>query len=137
MTEVAEGGCLCGAVRYTARGPLRPVVACHCHQCRKITGNFVTATSVARTGLEVSGDVTWFVSSDKAKRGFCGICGSNLFWDSGGPYVSIMAGTLDGDTGLKLAGHIYCSSKGDYYEITDGLPQAAEANPSLTSMVRE
>ena len=39
-----------------------------------------------------------------ARRGFCGICGSNLFWEAvGKPYISIMAGSLDKPTGLKLA----------------------------------
>jgi hypothetical protein len=36
----AAGGCLCGAVRYEVRGPLRPVVNCHCGQCRKSHGHY-------------------------------------------------------------------------------------------------
>jgi hypothetical protein len=36
----ATGGCLCGAVRYEVRGPLRPVVYCHCTQCRRTSGHF-------------------------------------------------------------------------------------------------
>jgi hypothetical protein len=35
------GGCLCGAVRYELRSPLRPVVACHCKMCRRASGSFV------------------------------------------------------------------------------------------------
>jgi hypothetical protein len=33
--------------------------------------------------------------------------------------VSIAAGTLDGDTGLRVAGHWYVSQQGDYYELPD------------------
>ena len=29
------GGCLCGAVRFTAAPPLRDVVVCHCSRCRR------------------------------------------------------------------------------------------------------
>jgi hypothetical protein len=32
------GSCLCGAVAFEITGPLRSVIACHCHQCRKQTG---------------------------------------------------------------------------------------------------
>jgi uncharacterized protein YbaR (Trm112 family) len=40
-----------------------------------------------------------------------------------GTTPSIAAGSLDGKTGLKLEGHIYCADKGDYYEICDGIYQ--------------
>ncbi len=132
---MATGSCLCGAVRFETSGPLRPVIACHCQQCRKTSGNYVTATSAPREQVDIKGQVTWYQSSGTARRGFCGICGSNLFWDGAGANLSIFAGTLDGDPGITLAGHIYCADKGAYYEIADDLPQAPGADPTLTTMV--
>ncbi len=131
------GSCLCGAVRFQVTGPLRPVIACHCAQCRKTSGHHVAATSALREGVHIDGDVTWFASSDTARRGFCGTCGSNLFWDGPGSHLSLFAGTLDGPTGLQISGHIFCADKGDYYEISDGLPQAPEDDPDLTTQVKE
>lgn len=130
------GSCLCGAVRYEVSGPLRPVIACHCIQCRKTSGHHVAATSAVREDIAVEGEVTWFHSSDAARRGFCGTCGSNLFWDGAGENLSIFAGTLDAPTGLKLAGHIYCDAKGDYYEIEGDLPMSDGEDPDLTTQVR-
>ncbi|MEL6689818.1 MAG: GFA family protein [Pseudomonadota bacterium] len=130
-----EGGCLCGAVRYRVRGDLRPVIACHCEQCRRTSGNYVTATSCARDAIEITGDLTWYTSSESARRAFCPNCGSQLFWDGPDAHLSIMAGTLDDATGLNIEGHIFCADKGAYYEITDGLPQAPADDATLTTQV--
>lgn len=129
------GGCLCGAVQYRVTGPMRPVIACHCLQCRKTSGHHVAATAAARGEIEITGEVAWYRSSDTARRGFCPVCGSNLFWDGPGSHLSVMAGTLDGDTGLRLAGHIFVGAKGDYYELSDGLPTAEADDPRLTTQV--
>ncbi|MBL3585024.1 GFA family protein [Rhodovulum sulfidophilum] len=118
------GSCLCGRVRYRIDGPLSPVVACHCSQCRKASGHHVAATTVLRDDLVIEGEVRWYTSSAGAQRGFCPVCGSNLFWDGGQDYLAVFAGTLDGDPGVQMAAHIFCADKGAYYEITDGLPQA-------------
>lgn len=131
------GGCLCGQVTYQVTGPLRPVVACHCQQCRKSSGHHVAATSAHRDDIQISGDVTWFVSSNTARRGFCATCGSNLFWDGAGENLSIFAGTMDGDTGLEISAHIYCADKGDYYDIPRDVPQADGYDPNMTTMVRD
>ena len=128
-----HGGCLCGNVTFQVDGPLRSVIACHCNQCRKTSGHYVAATSAPRNSIEIKGDVSWYRSSRNARRGFCGICGSNLFWDGRGERLSIFAGSLTGPTGLTIAGHIFCADKGDYYEIADGLPQAAQSDPTLTT----
>ncbi len=134
MTEERTGGCLCGAVTYRVTGAMRPVIACHCEQCRKTSGHHVAATSAPRDAVEITGEPVWFVSSDTARRGFCGVCGSNLFWDGGvSANLSIFAGTLDDARGLALAGHIFTDNKGAYYEITDSLPSAAGADPLLTT----
>ena len=73
------------------------------------------------TGMEL---VTWFSASEKARRGFCSICGSFLFWESSkGKSIAVGMGAFDSPTGASLFEHIYVADKGDYYEIADGLPQ--------------
>ena len=114
------GSCLCGAVRYEVYGALRPVIACHCTQCRKQTGTYMSATAAKNKDLKITaaGGLKWYRSSDNARRGFCGECGSVLFWKGNGlDYTAIAAGSIDGPLGVALAGHIYCASAGDYYEI--------------------
>ena len=125
--EILEGGCLCGAVRYRITAPFRPVIACHCRQCARWSGHVVAATAVALTRFAyLSGDdddVTWYAASPHAERGFCGRCGSNLFWrETAADHLSIMAGTLDQPTGLMLGANIYVADKSDYYQINDDLP---------------
>ena len=122
-----QGSCLCGGVAYTLKGELRNSVACHCLQCRKTSGHYVSATQVGPDQLKITRDETlsWYQSSAKAQRGFCSRCGSSLFWrhDDDGGAVSVMSGTLDGMTGLNTENHIYVADKGDYYDIADGRPQ--------------
>jgi len=106
---------------------MRPVVACHCVECRRATGHHVAATAAPRDSVTIAGEVRWFVSSPGVRRGFCPVCGSNLFWDrTGSERIAIFAGSLDPPTDLRLVGHIFVAEKGDYYEITDGLPQAPQ-----------
>ncbi len=129
--ETHTGGCLCGAVRYEARGPLADVTACHCGQCRRQSGHLYATTRVARQDLTLIEDrgLKWYRASETARRGFCGECGSTVLWQPATKErVAILAGSLDAPTGLKLARHIFVADKGDYYEITDGLPQHAASD---------
>jgi len=126
--DVHRGQCLCGGVRYSVRGPLREVIACHCSQCRRSSGHHVAATAAARTALhlEEAATLRWYRSSPAADRGFCERCGSNLFWRQTDPAVttiSIMAGTLDPPTGVSIRRHIYVADRSDYYVIADGAAQ--------------
>lgn len=123
----AEGGCLCGAVTYRVDGPLRQVIGCHCTQCRKTSGHYVAATAAEDASLAVAdpeGALTWYRSSESARRGFCGRCGSSLFWKhEKRSYTAIAAGTLEGETGLRTEAHIHTADKGDYYELDPGITQ--------------
>jgi hypothetical protein len=122
--QAHRGGCLCGAVRYTARGPLRDVVNCHCGQCRRFHGHFGAYTAVALADLAIEGeaDLKWYQSSDFARRGFCARCGSSLFWHAlGEDGISIAAGTLDAPTGLATVRNIFAAHAGDYYQLDEAL----------------
>lgn len=67
--------------------------------------------------------VTWFASSDFARRGFCGRCGSTLFYKPNSrDHVAILAGSFDTPTGLGIAGHVYVEDAGDYYVIPGDAP---------------
>lgn len=123
---MAKGSCLCGAVRFTVEGELAPGDACHCTMCRRQSGHYWASTNVPRDRLTVTGmeNVTWFQSSGKVRRGFCATCGSVLFWDPPDrDWTSIALGAFDSPTGTHLEMHIHVASKGDYYEIADGLPR--------------
>ncbi|NJD31334.1 MAG: GFA family protein [Gammaproteobacteria bacterium] len=121
-----KGSCNCGAVTFEVTCDLPPPDACHCTQCRKQSGHYFASTDVPRSALTVHGaeSVTWYRSSEKVRRGFCSKCGSALFWD---PVfkdrMGIAMGAFDDPTGTRLAIHIFVAEKGDYYDITDGLPQ--------------
>ena len=126
----ATGGCLCGAVRYEARGVLRNVINCHCSRCRRTHGHTAAYTAVQREEFILTrqdglkGYRSLSDDTPNVHRGFCKECGSSLFWDPRdiGDTIAISAGTLDEPTDLTTIGHVWVSEAGDYYEITDGLP---------------
>jgi hypothetical protein len=126
MSELKRGACLCGGVSFTVSGDLRAPDACHCVQCRKQSGHYFASTNVPRTMLVVTGqeNVSWYQSSAKVRRGFCSTCGSFLFWDPPErDWIAIAMGAFDTPTSTHLEKHIFVAEKGDYYEITDHLPQ--------------
>ncbi len=113
------------------RGPLGEAGACHCSQCRRQTGLYYATTNVADERLDWEGldQVTRYRSSPDAERGFCSVCGSALYWKAdGSKETSVMAGAFDQPSGLKIAYHIFCADKADFYEIGDGLAQFAQSN---------
>ena len=129
------GSCLCGALRFRVTGPLRPVIGCHCTQCRKQTGHYLAATAALLKDVNMLEDrgLKWYEASGIAKRGFCGECGSTLFWkrhDAG--YMAIAAGSIERPSGLSIEAHIFVEDKGDYYDLDDGLPQFPKGDAGVT-----
>ncbi|MEP3225031.1 MAG: GFA family protein [Parasphingorhabdus sp.] len=124
--QIHKGSCLCGAVKFSVTGALAEADACHCSQCRKQSGHYFASTDVLEEALSIEegGDLRWYQSSEKVRRGFCGTCGSTLFWD---PMfkdkIAVAMGAFDGTTGTSLWSHIFVADKGDYYKIEDGVLQ--------------
>ena len=107
-------------------GTLKPSIACHCSQCRKTSGHYwsVTEIEIEKFNLLKDSGLKWYSSSEEAKRGFCKECGSSLFFKfNNEDKIYVGSGTLDGETNLKTGMHIFVADKGDYYDISDELPQ--------------
>ena len=128
---MSTGRCACGGVRYTTSLPLRAVINCHCDRCRRITGHFMAATGCDATGLHLDADRTlrWYEADPGVWYGFCGECGSTLFWRADGvrDWMSIAAGTLDPPTGLTTEIAWWTATASDYHRL----------DPSLENYERE
>jgi hypothetical protein len=112
-----EGHCLCGAVKVRATPVRRHVEACHCTMCRRWNGvAFVGVQCGSDVEIEGEANVVRYRSSEWAERGFCGRCGSNLFYR----YLpldnhSFSAGLLPDDALLPLSEEIFIDEKPAYY----------------------
>lgn len=122
MAETSDrrltGGCLCGAVRYRLAEAPSCYGACHCGMCRKFSGGIELGLQVPPGGVafEDESHLKTYRSSDWAERGFCGICGSSLFWrlTAEGPMqglMSLSAGSLDRFEGLRFVSEVYIDAK--------------------------
>ena len=124
-----RGSCLCGTVAYEIRGEPLLMYYCHCGTCRKATASSFATNLAVRTGdfAIVTGRdaLTGFESSPNKHRYFCSHCGSPIYShaEATKDIVSVRAGTLDGDPGVRPAIHGYVASKAPWFEILDGLPQ--------------
>ena len=124
--SVHRGSCLCGAVTFEVAADLPDPTACHCTKCRKFSGHVEASTDVPKDALSIKGEahVRWYASSEKVRRGFCDTCGASLFFNPNfHDWIGISMGAFDTPTGTALKMHIFVADKGDYYQITDGLPQ--------------
>ncbi len=122
-----SGRCECGGVAFELGGELRPVVNCHCHRCRRITGHYMAATSVDVEQLRFDSDTTlqWYEASTGVFYGFCQTCGSSLFWknDDEPHRVSVCAGTVEAPTGLTTSTALFMSEHADYHTPAPNLTE--------------
>lgn len=119
-----NGSCACGDITFCVSAAPMGASVCHCAMCRKMSGFAWSSAYAPREAVDITGSVQWFASSDTAQRGLCPRCGAFLFWLAHAETtISFALGALDGPTGLTLEKHIFVAEKGDYYALTDGLPQ--------------
>jgi hypothetical protein len=125
-SERHEGGCLCGAVRYTLRGAPDWSAHCHCRSCRKATGAaFTTWAGVKEENFElIRGQLTVCNTSPGVERGFCGRCGTSLTYVSERwpGQVSVLAPTFDEPDTVTPTVHVYVEHQLPWVKLADGLP---------------
>lgn len=102
------GGCQCGAVRYAASAVMDYAHLCHCRMCQKAVGGlFAALVAAPRDAFTwTRGEPSRWRSSAKVDRGFCGTCGTPLFYEEvSGAHVSVTLGSLDDPRAFKPVTH--------------------------------
>ena len=88
--DSVTGGCLCGALRFTATGQPYRVGICHCMDCRKNHGALFHASAIfPDTAVTLIGEVRTY-----RDRSFCPTCGSPVYAQFGDE-IGINLGCLD------------------------------------------
>jgi hypothetical protein len=124
-----EGGCSCGAIRYTVSETPLIVHACHCRDCQRITGGafvinlwierrFVEARGAAPASFRLAGG-----SGNAHDVFFCPTCGTTV-WSRyhivASDCLFVRAGTLDDPSGVTPDVHIFTRTKVPWLELPPG-----------------
>jgi hypothetical protein len=127
------GGCLCGAVRYTANAEPTSATICHCTDCQKFTGAaFATLVLVTKDALTLSGALKTFSSiggsGNPILRHFCPECGSSIAEEPGTrPGVLVLnVGTFDEPAVAKPGREIFRDDALPWVHIDGDLPRFAK-----------
>lgn len=129
-SDVHEGGCLCGAIRYKVTGKSLHVSNCHCSMCRRHSGAaYMTYVAYPKLAYSVQGEQANYRSSSSVVRGYCKDCGSPLTFvhDDNPEIIWLTIGSFDEPDDLKPREHIYVSNKISWVSLDDGLPQWLDA----------
>jgi len=119
--KTLTGGCLCGAVRFTAAPAKREVGACHCSMCRKWSaGPFLAIDCSGSFKIDDPSNLGLYRSSEWAERGFCKVCGTPLFYRLvGKDFYEVSVEALDDTGGLVLTSQIFVDEKPAYYDFAN------------------
>jgi hypothetical protein len=130
MTDMLQGGCACGRLRYRMRSAPMFVHCCHCKDCQRQTGTgFVLNALIEAARVELlSGETRPFAMPTDSGRPHtvfrCPDCGTAVWSEYGGLAALrfVRVGTLDDPRALPPDVHIYVRSKLPWITLPDDVP---------------
>lgn len=149
-----DGGCQCRQFRYRISAEPLTFYACHCRDCQNQSGSafglslWVNVDEFERT----SGRLQFFRLTGDSGRSkycsFCGQCGTRIFHSDHPPekpsdsgYLSLKAGTLDGDPKQAPVAHIWIRSAQPWVRQmldTEGkMPRCFDTEPDDESILTQ
>jgi hypothetical protein len=133
LTPPAEGGCLCGKIRYRVEGEVEESAYCHCRTCQRQSGAPVVAWfSVPPAQLRyLQGTPKKYRASDHASREFCGDCGTYLLFreDDATATLGVNTATIDEPQRVPPTFHIWHERHISWFDTNDGFPRYARGKP--------
>jgi len=123
------GRCLCGQVRFAARGQPLWVAHCHCESCRRATSSpMTTYAGYPAAAVEwTAAQPTSYASSPGVTRRFCPRCGSPMSFEgeSAPGEVHLFATSFDEPESLVPGVHVFVEEQLAWLHLADGLPRYA------------
>jgi hypothetical protein len=133
MTDMLDGGCACGAVRYSLGSAPMFVHCCHCCDCQRQTGSAFVINALIETDrirLLSGAPAPVGVPTDSGRPHHihrCPACQTAMWSDYGGrPAVRfVRVGTLDDAAALTPDVHIFTRSKLPWVVLPPAVPAFA------------
>ena len=121
-----KGSCKCGQVKYQITDKPLFTQACHCKDCKVLTGSsYVVNSSILENTLIVEGEV----SSTELKAGsgasyktyFCTKCGNYVYadYDSAVGRLTVRTKTLDNSEKFPPQVHIFTKDKDPWLNLSE------------------
>lgn len=133
-----SGGCLCKSVRISVTSAPMAARVCWCRVCQYLgAGNGAMSVCFRADTVSVQGEVKWFESiadsGNRMSRGFCPICGTQLFSKAEArPHLTfIRAGALDDPNLMKPQMTIWTDAAPDWACIDPALPKLPGQPPPV------
>ena len=121
------GSCQCGNIRYQVTGDPLVAIACHCNDCRKLSGSaFSTVLVVKADDLTVEGTLKlWERATDTGRRShayFCPDCGNRIYHqDPDKPHIiRIRSGSLDQPEIPEPRIHVFAERTQSWLQFPEG-----------------
>lgn len=129
-SDIHDGGCLCGGVRYRAEGRALWVAHCHCRSCRRATGTAMTSfVGFPKKRWEITaGAPRTIESSPGVRRRFCPDCGSQLTYEAAwcADETHVYLATLDRPEAFRPQRHVFTEDAMPWLRVADALPRHAK-----------
>jgi hypothetical protein len=132
MSGAAEGGCLCGEIRYRVSGEPVAATLCHCGSCRRASGGTNVAWAVFEKNMFewLAEEPAKYSSSPGIGWLFCGTCGSLVGYrrSSRPEHMDITTGTLDDPDRFPPKVEIWLDQKIGWETLHPDLPKRQQSS---------
>lgn len=132
-SEVIEGGCGCGHVRYRVQGLPMIVHCCHCTWCQRESGSaFAVNALIETTRVSLTaGTLDWVDTPTKSGKGQriarCPDCriavwSHYAYGAIGDAVIFLRVGSLDDAARMPPDVHVFTSTKCPWVQLPEGVP---------------
>lgn len=121
-----KGHCLCGQLRFEARGEPQWVCYCHCASCRRHTASPVTCfVNFKVNEVTFSGARTLYTSSAGVTRGHCAICATPVSYETAkrGDEIDLYLNAFDQPQDFRPQAHAHFAEHIPWFDTRDALPR--------------